>query len=109
MHESTEDECAQARRFFFCSRLTTLVLGSDDRVYARALARVCGLAYQTTLMPSQHKAGRGGGAKKYAHEMRKFAQGTLHSGSKRGPVVHSVKQAKAIACHVSGACRGKKR
>lgn len=38
--------------------------------------------------------------------MKEFKAGTLHSGSKKGPVVKSEKQAKAIA--LSEARRGKK-
>ena len=38
---------------------------------------------------------------KVALEMRKFAHGTLHSGSKKGPVVRAKKQAAAIAIHVA--------
>ncbi len=33
---------------------------------------------------------------KIAKSMREFGHGTLHSGSKKGPVVHSRKQAIAI-------------
>jgi hypothetical protein len=35
------------------------------------------------------------------HEMHKFKEGTLHSGSKKGPVVGSRKQAIAIALNVA--------
>jgi hypothetical protein len=34
-------------------------------------------------------------------EMRKFKHGTLHSGSKKGPVVKERKQAVAIALNVA--------
>jgi len=37
------------------------------------------------------------GAKKAATVMREYKRGQLHSGSKRGPVVKSRKQAVAIA------------
>jgi hypothetical protein len=50
-------------------------------------------------MPSQRQR-----QAKFAHEMGKWKHGTLHSSSKRGPVVRSQKQAIAIACKVSGAC-----
>lgn len=38
---------------------------------------------------------KGGNA--FATVMREFKEGKLHSGSKKGPVVRDVKQAKAIA------------
>ncbi len=37
------------------------------------------------------------GGKKAAKVMREYAHGTLHSGSKKGPVVTKPAQAKAIA------------
>lgn len=40
------------------------------------------------------------GLRKVRLEMRKFKRGTLHSGSKRGPVVRSRSQAIAIALSV---------
>jgi len=43
------------------------------------------------------KGGRTKGAAKIATVMREFKDGTLHSGSKKGPKVTSPKQAKAIA------------
>lgn len=42
------------------------------------------------------------GQKGVAQEMRKFAKGKLHSGSKHGPVVRDRKQAIAIAMNASG-------
>jgi hypothetical protein len=42
-------------------------------------------------------------------EMRKFGQGKLHSGSKRGPVVTSPKQAVAIALSESGQSRKRRK
>lgn len=42
-------------------------------------------------------------------EMEKFKSGTLHSGSKKGPIVKSPKQAIAIALKVSGQSRKKTR
>lgn len=39
--------------------------------------------------------------------MREFKEGKLHSGSKRGPVVGSRKQAIAIALHEAGASNQK--
>lgn len=40
--------------------------------------------------------------------MREFSKGKLHSGSKKGPVVKSRKQAEAIAMSESGQSRKKK-
>lgn len=41
-------------------------------------------------------------AKKTAKVMKEFKSGTLHSGSKKGPVVKSRKQAIAIAMSEAG-------
>lgn len=41
-------------------------------------------------------------------EMHKFKEGALHSGSKKGPVVKSRKQAIAIAMSESGQSKKKK-
>ena len=49
---------------------------------------------------------KGKGAAKVTKVMREFGSGALHSGSKRGPLVTSRKQAIAIA--LSEARRGKK-
>lgn len=46
--------------------------------------------------------------RKMASVMREFKAGTLHSGSKKGPVVRSKRQAIAIAMHESGKA-GKRR
>lgn len=45
------------------------------------------------------KGGRhgGGGTNKWRIVMGEFKRGTLHSGSKRGPVVTNAAQARAIA------------
>lgn len=42
------------------------------------------------------------GRKGVRQEMHKFKAGTLHSGSKKGPVVTNQKQAIAIALHEAG-------
>jgi len=41
-------------------------------------------------------------------EMKKFKEGTLHSGSKKGPIVKNRKQAVAIALSEAGMSRKKK-
>jgi hypothetical protein len=43
--------------------------------------------------------------KKTAKVMHEFKEGTLHSGSKKGPVVKSQKQAVAIALSEAGKAR----
>lgn len=47
--------------------------------------------------------------KRMQEEMHKFKHGTLHSGSKSGPVVTNPKQAIAISLHEAGLSRKKKR
>jgi hypothetical protein len=42
-------------------------------------------------------------------EMQKFKEGSLHSGSKKGPIVMNPKQALAIALHESGQSKKKKK
>jgi hypothetical protein len=49
------------------------------------------------------------GAKKVAKVMREYKAGKLHSGSKKGPVVKSKKQAVAIALSEAGMARKKKK
>jgi len=44
---------------------------------------------------------------KVKSEMHKFKAGKLHSGSKKGPLVRSRKQAIAIALHAAGKNRRK--
>ena len=41
--------------------------------------------------------------------MREYSEGKLHSGSKKGPVVKSAKQAKAIALSEAGMSKKKKK
>jgi hypothetical protein len=43
--------------------------------------------------------------KKISRVMREFAAGKLHSGSKKGPLVKSVAQARAIALSEAGVKR----
>ena len=45
--------------------------------------------------------------KRMEEEMHKYKHGTLHSGSKKGPVVTNPKQAIAIALHESGQSKKK--
>ena len=49
------------------------------------------------------------GQKKVAKVMKEFKKGKLHSGSKKGPVVKSRKQAVAIAMSEAGMARKGKR
>lgn len=46
--------------------------------------------------------------KRIAEELHKFKHGTLHSGSKKGPIVTSPAQAKAIALSEAGLSRKSK-
>ena len=46
---------------------------------------------------------------KVKSEMHKFKAGTLHSGSKKGPLVKSRKQAIAISLSAAGLSRKKRR
>jgi len=48
------------------------------------------------------KAGKKAKRARMGEEMHKFKHGTLHSGSKKGPIVQSRKQAIAIGLHQSG-------
>lgn len=49
------------------------------------------------------------GPKKVAKVMREYGKGELHSGSKKGPVVKSKKQAVAIAMSEAGMAKKKKK
>ena len=50
-----------------------------------------------------------GKQRKAAKVMREYHAGALHSGSKRGPMVKSAAQAKAIAMSEAGMSKRKKR
>lgn len=54
-------------------------------------------------MPKKQTASQ----KKIASEMKKFAAGKLHSGSKKGPIVKSREQAIAISLSVAKKKKGK--
>ena len=49
------------------------------------------------------------GKKKVAKVMREYSKGKLHSGSKKGPVVKSRKQAVAISLSEAGMSKKKKK
>jgi hypothetical protein len=49
------------------------------------------------------------GKKKVEKVMREYSKGKLHSGSKKGPVVKSRKQAVAIAMSEAGMSKKKKK
>ena len=50
---------------------------------------------------------KAGKQRKFGTVMREFESGTLHSGSKRGPIVTNPRQAQAIAASVAGIERKK--
>ncbi|NBS67401.1 hypothetical protein EBT31_00610 [bacterium] len=47
--------------------------------------------------------------KKITKVMREYKEGTLHSGSKKGPIVKSLAQARAIAMSEAGMAKPKKK
>ena len=53
----------------------------------------------------QMREARGGKVKKVREVMGEYKRGTLHSGSKQGPMVKSRAQAKAIAMSEAGVSR----
>jgi hypothetical protein len=52
---------------------------------------------------------KAGKQRKFGKVMREYERGSLHSGSPRGPVVRSRKQAQAIAASEAGVSRKRKR
>jgi hypothetical protein len=56
-------------------------------------------------MPKRKPRTKAGKARVVKSELHKFKSGSLHSGSKKGPVVRSRAQAIAIALHVAGASK----
>lgn len=52
-----------------------------------------------------HRASKRAKARRMQEEMDKWKAGTLHSGSKRGPIVRSHRQAIAIGLSESGQSR----
>jgi hypothetical protein len=59
-------------------------------------------------MPKSTPRTKSGKARVVKSEMGKWKAGTLHSGSKKGPVVTSQKQAIAIALRQAGVKKAKK-
>ena len=62
------------------------------------------LLYKEIVMPL-----KGTPKQKVSQEMKKFKEGDLHSGSKKGPVVTNPKQAIAISLSEAGLSKKKKK
>ena len=81
-----------------------IIVGNKDKK-SKGMAK-CGLT--TPTIPNSLKKGmkkiglKDGGQTKVGKVMREFGKGKLHSGSKKGPVVKSRKQAIAIALSEAG-------